>query len=1834
MAWLDDYKAHLDSIVAAKSNAVQFTGSSQLSNAYALLASVKSSPRVYGAGLPGSGGPTSSKGLSFGGAWNATKSGGLKLLDFMSRPGGAFANAALAANQDKKSHHETLQKLATFVPIVGTYAGELVKGDVSDEASAFWKGLKGEEHTTYSDVLRAKGVTGKTASFGGFAADVAFDPLNYVGAGTFRAIGRGGKVVSQIGKGEKTAVGAQAAEIALEKPSVRAATELMTNGTTKPDRATGNDLLEFVLRQRERASTSGELSKIADVPRDTTMFERPKGEQGATVVPKPEPAGAVDNAGSEFKFDFEKPAIPKQTADEAALIAARSATESASNILTKVPTRRYKPGTTIRPAFIEESAQEVNVKPPKVAEVAPTETAAPTPKAAPAKKMESARARALAMKQHILSTPNYQMSVTAGGRPVKTSIANLRQMAERDPSKAKMIDSMINQEASRLAKESPEYFGNTPTINLSGRTGTGRAAISVDDFQRLLETGEVPRPVGETQAKTRDFYTADAERLRGESPLDKFAVHHAEDLANLHVSDITGKREPLSGYLKRAGVKVQAINPLKGGTPQEALEGLSNKITPESAVSSQNKIQSAEGGASGQIRARYRPLSKSERAAWIKDHETILDEEDRKFLLSTKISAKDAGAWTKAVDQVLNKVVPTAYDNVDDLMKALDEGRVSADDLADLQRIVGAKTPKGIKRGLQNLLKKTVELEKKVSEARTAKVDTSVWETPLPEVKPAEQIVEDVVQKGDVTDLTDVKATLDASQVQDLKAGMGHLVQREIIDPQTAAKYGFVSRGGTKRTHGTMNKGLGRNLDEWNKYSQLSVVSGIIKFRTDEVQKTITAAGIKGPAAKAARMRAMYDHVMPIMRTTDKILRENGIPPFLSKNPRYAASLTDVLDAMPREFVEKHFFSMLKDGEHIPPTFWNDAEEVVQDYAHGVLDFDTAIHAVRDVLLEKQTTRAGKQIFTGVRSQYYKIRGADSEDAAEEYVLKVAREFMLTAGPIKQTIEKNIADVVVHDTNGAAKVSKQAMESITNLVTSPGFAAHDLLRVANERDTIVESVAKSAGVTSTRAKEIARSDVEVQSAAIIPPEVAANAHDAKKVAEANQVPTGWSSKDIDRGWAKTSQTAPPQVKIEIHKTPKGREVVRTQKVKLVNAISDSLDDTEVAVKQIMDTGGESLSDIGAAAERVMGWAVLKAFAPHLGNADVRPMFLTRNSFAQTVGRSYSAQLSRIARSHSGDDINAAWKELQNGTRPGVESVGAAHADLEKAVRSLFNDDDTYNMIRSSGITPEQINGHFKKFGIHDKYRLTDDYLNDWKKWQTDNPLDLLSRFQAATMASRTERVLGADLSRRFGSKTPTPGSVRITSSKSILGRYLDPSAYFPRDIAEQMSVLDQAMKQMGESTTSNKAVSFYDNVLHAYKSGLTIYRPGHHIRNMVGDMWLSWMDGVNNPSVYKKALMVMADNKGRYDDFDSLQALAAAGENNAKRNRIVASTMVGGKKVDLTTGEVYQLAYKNGILPDYRTLEDIQFGGAANPMESLGRLGRPFKGKLHEAASSLSESRDHYVRIAHFIDVLGKSRGGSIDNIAEAAANRVRKWHPDGSDLTHFESKVSRRLFLFYSWLRKAVPLVVESTVMKPGKVMVYPKAVYAIAEANGVDPNSFGDPFPQDELFPSWIRESTEGPAFIHDGRFFSVSPGIPFNDVINDYGSSPRGALRTALGSTTPALKIPIELAGGGNGAVAQDIRTGAPKMDTSDYIDQQIPGVNVVANLTNRSPSSGFTQNTGESIGMTPEQIAKANEKNTPGPDTLALLNWLTGAGLMDLSKPSYKRQAQIEQSRSGR
>lgn len=241
-----------------------------------------------------------------------------------------------------------------------------------------------------------------------------------------------------------------------------------------------------------------------------------------------------------------------------------------------------------------------------------------------------------------------------------------------------------------------------------------------------------------------------------------------------------------------------------------------------------------------------------------------------------------------------------------------------------------------------------------------------------------------------------------------------------------------------------------------------------------------------------------------------------------------------------------------------------------------------------------------------------------------------------------------------------------------------------------------------------------------------------------------------------------------------------------------------------------------------------------------------------------------------------------------------------------------------------------------------------------------------------------------------------------------------------------------------------------------------------------------------------------------------------------------------------------------------------------------------------------------------------------LDDLAERSSQQVRKHHPDGSDLAQFEKDVMRRGVTFYSWVRKTIPLVVEHILMNPGRFMMYPKAMYNIAQGHGIDLHSMEDPFPMDQLFPSFLRESIQGPVAGQAGSYTAVKAGIPGVDILDDYFYGPEQTWNTLLGSVTPIARVPTELA---FKTKAQDQ---IPILDFSDYIGQQIPNMRYADQasnaITGRTISSGFTD---------PMRESKANEGYEGPIEGRAFINWMSGLGFTDMSKPSYIKTAEREQ-----
>jgi hypothetical protein len=558
---------------------------------------------------------------------------------------------------------------------------------------------------------------------------------------------------------------------------------------------------------------------------------------------------------------------------------------------------------------------------------------------------------------------------------------------------------------------------------------------------------------------------------------------------------------------------------------------------------------------------------------------------------------------------------------------------------------------------------------------------------------------------------------------------------------------------------------------------------------------------------------------------------------------------------------------------------------------------------------------------------------------------------------------------------------------------------------------------------------------------------------------------------------------------------------------------------------------------------------------------------------------------------------------------------------------IFGGSKRGSLAARNGLFPSHVNKYLDYYGVPSDIRFAEkiplsDQADAWRSWETNSPLDVLDKVHAAHQRALIDVTVGREFSNEFGSAATKPGYSRITdrAGQSTLFKFIDTEKFYPNEIIRQIPYADAFLSGTAahiKNPTASKLIKKYDAILHAWKSGVTIYRPGHHISNAMGDITLAWLAGVNNPLVYETGMRILRGRSELYGGPDGLKALVSdtglAGKS--------AGSIKVGKLGELSHDAVWRGAYNQGLLPDFRVLEDISF----NEGQAFGKLGglswrKPFGGKIQKAAGGLSQTRDHWIRISHFVDALQKSKANTIEDAVKEAGAVVRKWHPDGSDLTATERQVMRRLIPFYAWMRKSAPLAVEAAVMTPGKTLVIPKAMYNFSTAMGINPDSLGDPFPMTGLYPEFLTDQSFGPQWKgtllgisglgqYSNRQYGFSlPGDPVSSTGGGLFTNPKP---TILGGITPALRVPLELATG------SQLGTGSSIADKTDYADSQIPGVSIAANITNRSITG---------LGQPQNDVAKGYQ--APGVDKVSIANFLLGLGIKDYSKPNYTKRAQFE------
>jgi hypothetical protein len=290
---------------------------------------------------------------------------------------------------------------------------------------------------------------------------------------------------------------------------------------------------------------------------------------------------------------------------------------------------------------------------------------------------------------------------------------------------------------------------------------------------------------------------------------------------------------------------------------------------------------------------------------------------------------------------------------------------------------------------------------------------------------------------------------------------------------------------------------------------------------------------------------------------------------------------------------------------------------------------------------------------------------------------------------------------------------------------------------------------------------------------------------------------------------------------------------------------------------------------------------------------------------------------------------------------------------------------------------------------------------------------------------------------------------------------------------------------------SNRLLRHYDQITRLWKTVDSSLRPGHYIRNSIGDIFSNFLDGVVNPVRYKQGLQMV----------------------NGNRNGIriqVGKQLLNGDDID-------RLWRMSGANQGFITSELME-----NKV--------PLAGHVLQRASEFSRGRDMVPRYAHFIDALvkggkqealGANNKAGLYKIATDAGRRVNKWNLNFSNLTPFEQNYMKRVMPFYTWMRGAAPLMLEAAATRPGRVTAAGKVMNLISNLTGVNSSDM-----QDIPVPRWLQD--EGYARIMGGQEPLLwNPNLPTN-LLPEWagGDSNVGSVsNTALGNLNPLIKALIE-------------------------------------------------------------------------------------------------------------
>ena len=648
-----------------------------------------------------------------------------------------------------------------------------------------------------------------------------------------------------------------------------------------------------------------------------------------------------------------------------------------------------------------------------------------------------------------------------------------------------------------------------------------------------------------------------------------------------------------------------------------------------------------------------------------------------------------------------------------------------------------------------------------------------------------------------------------------------------------------------------------------------------------------------------------------------------------------------------------------------------------------------------------------------------------------------------------------------------------------------------------------------------------------------------------------------------------------------------------------------------------------------------------------------------------------------ARGITGSQVDVAMQELKRG------EITPLSQEVARLMHQLF-DPSANNFLTRNSVGPDHFNRILKSVGFNEEIRVkpnaTPGEMNQaWLDWPIHNVEDFISKMTGAMVKTAEDVSVGAAISSKFGSKTAQRGYVKLNDPKGLNPLYplIDNTLYYPQEVANEFVHIGKLMTESRGFKPGTGLYTFVtrvmDPVINMLKMSQTTIKPGHHVMSIIGDMWRNNLAltelGLVNPAkqlnLYLESARIMRTNIGPINELDTLQQFKRL---QGATTDIKISQNNGGKEFFANIGgggaiphdDIYKLmqvygvalpAHLGGMAEDIISHADELGGlsaktgnmvidGVTRTADRLDRLANPLKPKFGMdrpySLNAFTAHRDTWTRGALFLGAMRSKRFKTVEEAAEYASGFVKKWAPTALDLGAFEAKYARRMIFYYTWIRGMVPRIIESALMHPGVAIIPNKAMYNIAIANGVDPNSIGDPFPENTLFPDWYSERVIGPQWESGGDLWGINPTGPLGDVMNSLGSNvkPKDFLSaeaftkttgTFLNMSTPWFKAPAELIQG------RTLERGIPIADKAQYVQDMIGPARTASKAIGRDLYPAINS---EGKVVLPTRTEKKFVHGMDQQETIEnaipeLINFFTGSNLTNYTSDSATNSAYYQQ-----